>query len=109
MPAIEERVAFAVLGRSPASRQLQWARKRGWRHLRFFQVLSEAFVADHGLVRPGFGEVPFDAVWTRADGRVRRFWSDEMTVGDPGQDPRGALDPTPLWAILDLTPAGRGG
>ena len=27
---------------------------------------------------------------------------------DPGQDPRGAPDPTPLWNILDLTPAGRG-
>ena len=107
-PAIEERVAFAVLGRSPVSRQLQWARERGWRNLRFFQVASEDFVADHGLIQPDFGEVPFDAVWTRADGVVRRFWSDEMSIADPGQDPRGVLDPTPLWAILDLTPGGRG-
>ena len=108
VPAIEERVAFAILGRLPVSRQLEWAREKGWRHLRFYQVASEDFVADHGLVQPDFGEVPFDAVWTNADGVVRRFWSDEMNLGDPGQDPRGALDPTPLWAILDLTPKGRG-
>ena len=29
-------------------------------------------------------------------------------AADPGQDPRGAVDPTPLWNILDLTPGGRG-
>jgi len=27
---------------------------------------------------------------------------------DPGQDPRGAPDPMPLWTILDVTPEGRG-
>ena len=108
VPAIEQRVAFAILGRSPVSRQLAWARDKGWRHLQFYQVASEAFVTDHGLIQPDFGEVPFDAVWTRQDRVVRRFWSDEMNLGDPGQDPRGVLDPTPLWAILVLTPRGRG-
>lgn len=29
-------------------------------------------------------------------------------TANPGQDPRGAPDPMPLWNILDLTPAGRG-
>ena len=29
-------------------------------------------------------------------------------TADPGEDPRGAPDPAPLWNILDLTPAGRG-
>jgi predicted dithiol-disulfide oxidoreductase (DUF899 family) len=36
------------------------------------------------------------------------FWSDEMTECDPGQDPRGAPDPQPLWHVLDKTPEGRG-
>jgi predicted dithiol-disulfide oxidoreductase (DUF899 family) len=27
---------------------------------------------------------------------------------DPGQDPRGAPDPAPLWMVLDSTPEGRG-
>ena len=31
-----------------------------------------------------------------------------METADPGQDPRGAPDPDPLWTILDLTPGGRG-
>ena len=29
-------------------------------------------------------------------------------TADPGQDPRGAPDPAPLWMVLDCTPEGRG-
>ena len=44
------------------------------------------------------------------NGTVRHFWSAEMTgsTADPGQDPRGAPDPAPLWMVLDCTPEGRG-
>ena len=30
-----------------------------------------------------------------------------MSESDPGQDPRGAPDPAPLWNALDMTPEGR--
>ena len=108
VPAIEERMAFAILGRSPVARQVEWARDKGWRHLRFYQVVDDRFVEDHGLIQPDFGEVPWAGVWTRRDGEVRRFWADEMNGADPGQDPRGVMDPLPLWSILDVTPEGRG-
>jgi len=39
---------------------------------------------------------------------IRHFYTGEITSSDPGQDPRGAPDPAPLWTILDLTPEGRG-
>jgi predicted dithiol-disulfide oxidoreductase (DUF899 family) len=29
-------------------------------------------------------------------------------TADPGQDPRGAPDPMPLWTVFDMTPEGRG-
>ena len=28
-------------------------------------------------------------------------------TADPGQDPRGAPDLSPLWNVLDMTPEGR--
>jgi hypothetical protein len=31
-----------------------------------------------------------------------------MIASDPGQGPRGAPDPAPLWTVLDMTPEGRG-
>lgn len=107
-----QRVAFAVLGRSPVARQRAFARERGWRNLKFFQVDDDFARAYRSLVPDGeVGEMEIPAldVWVLRDGRVRHFWSSQMGgTEDPGQDARGAPDPTPLWNILDLTPAGRG-
>jgi predicted dithiol-disulfide oxidoreductase (DUF899 family) len=61
-------------------------------------------------VNPDDADVPGFSVFSRRDGVVRHFYSGEMsgTMADPGQDPRGAPDPDPLWLMLDLTPEGRG-
>lgn len=107
---LSQRVAFAVLGRSPVARQLAFARERGWRNLRFFQTVGDDFARDYRGLAPDGSEWPALDVWTKApDGMVRHFWASELGgTQDPGQDPRGAPDPTPLWNILDLTPGGRG-
>ena len=108
IPSIEQRMAFAILSRSPVSRQLAFARERGWQHLRFYQTIGDTFALDHGVLSPDGGEGAAQVVWTLKDGVVRRFWADESNEADPGQDARSVLDPTSLWAVLDLTPAGRG-
>jgi predicted dithiol-disulfide oxidoreductase (DUF899 family) len=106
---ITQRVAFAVLGRSPVARQLTFARERGWQHLKFFSTTSDDFARDYRALGPNGEEWPAMDVWVKREGRVHHFWAGEMGgTEDPGQDPRGAPDPTPLWNILDLTPAGRG-
>ncbi len=48
-------------------------------------------------------------VFTRRDGAIRHFWAGEMSgeTADPGQDPRGAPDLSPIWTVLDFTPEGR--
>jgi len=107
---ITQRVAFAVIGRSPVERQLAFARERGWRNLKFYATVGDDFARDYRGLAPDGNEWAALDVWTRTGGQVRHFWGQEMDGGtaDPGQDPRGAPDPTPLWNILDLTPAGRG-
>lgn len=106
---LAQRVAVAVIGRSPAARQLAFARERGWRNLRFLATTSDDFPRDYrGLAADG-SKWPALDVWVKRDGRVRHFWGSELGgTADPDQDPRGAPDPMPLWNILDLTPAGRG-
>lgn len=106
---ITQRVAFAVIGRSPVERQLAFARERGWRNLKFYQCVGDAYPTDYrGLASDG-NEWPAMDVWAKRSGKVHHFWAGELGgTQDPGQDPRGAPDPTPLWNILDLTPAGRG-
>jgi predicted dithiol-disulfide oxidoreductase (DUF899 family) len=49
-------------------------------------------------------------VFTRRDGTIRHFWSDEIgfDLADTGQDPRSAVEMDALWLVLDVTPEGRG-
>ncbi len=107
---ILQRVPVAIIGRSPIERQLAFKRERGWRNLAFYATTNDDFARDYrGLAEDG-SEWPVLAVFTKREGAVRLFWCDELdgATADPGQDPRGAPDPTPLWNILDLTPGGRG-
>jgi predicted dithiol-disulfide oxidoreductase (DUF899 family) len=106
---LSQRVAFVAIGRSPVARQLAFARERGWRNLKFYATVGDDFARDYrGLAADG-SEWPALDVWVRQGTKVRHFWGSELGgTADPGQDPRGAPDPTPLWNILDLTPGGRG-
>ncbi|WP_306228982.1 DUF899 family protein [Mangrovibrevibacter kandeliae] len=106
---LTQRVAFAVIGRSPVARQLEFARERGWRNLTFYQCVGDDFPRDYRGLAPDGSEWPALDVWVRRDGRVRHVWAPEAAgTQDPGQDPHLAPDPMPLWTILDLTPGGRG-
>ena len=106
---ITQRVALAVIGRSPVARQLAFARERGWRNLKFYATIGDDFARDYRALDDKGDEWPAFDVWTKQGGVVRHFWAAELGgTQDPGQDPRDAPDPTPLWNILDLTPAGRG-
>ncbi len=110
VPDIEQRIAFAVVARSPIGKLVAWKRERGWKNLRLHSDLNDNYSRDyHGVVGEG-DEVPSLNVFTRRDGTIRHFWSGEMTgdAADPGQDPRGAPDLPPLWNVLDMTPEGRG-
>ena len=107
---IGQRVSLVVVARSPIERLVAWKRERGWRNLRLYSDLDDAYSRDYlGLLQDG-SEIPALNVFTRRDGTIRHFWSGEMTgsTADPGQDPRGAPDPAPLWMVLDCTPDGRG-
>ncbi|QXQ05150.1 DUF899 family protein [Sphingosinicellaceae bacterium] len=107
---IDQRIAFAVVARSPVERLVAFKRERGWQGLHLYRDLNDAYSRDYfGLLDDG-SEVPALNVFTRSDGVIRHFWGGEMTgdAADPGQDPRGSPDLPPLWNILDLTPEGRG-
>ena len=107
---ILQRVPVAIIGRSPIERQLAFKRERGWRNLAFYATTNDDFARDYRGLAPDGSEWPVLAVFAKQGRDVWLFWCDELdgATADPGQDPRGAPDPTPLWNILDLTPAGRG-
>jgi predicted dithiol-disulfide oxidoreductase (DUF899 family) len=108
-PDIEQRIAIAIVGRSPVARQLAFARERGWTHLDFYQLVGDDFAIDYRGLNDG-DEGAMVQVWQRDGDKVRLFWAPEggEETADPGFDPHLAPDPTPLWNVLDWTPEGRG-
>ncbi len=106
---IDQRLSLAVIARSPIDKLKAWKREDGWKHLRLFTDLNGNFSRDYGALTPGGDEIPAQHIFTRRDGTTRHFWGGEMSgeTADPGQDPRGAPDPGPLWSLLDDTPEGR--
>lgn len=106
---IGQKVSLVVIARSPIERLKAWKAERGWRNLRLYADLTGDYSRDYFGVLADGSEIPSLNVFTRRDGGLRHFWSGEMTGGtaDPGQDPRGAPDPAPLWMVLDCTPEGR--
>jgi predicted dithiol-disulfide oxidoreductase (DUF899 family) len=107
---VEQRVALAVVARSPIERLVAFKKERGWRYLKLYSDLTDEFSRDYHAIPPQGGDDAAFSVFTRRDGRIRHFWSGEMGFesADPGQDPRGAPDLMPIWTILDSTPEGRG-
>ena len=105
---MRERVAIAVTARSPIERLIEYKRQRGLEKLPFFSDLNGEYTRTY--VNADDADVPAFSVFTRRDGKVRHFYTGELSgsMADPGQDPRGAPDMDPLWLMLDITPEGRG-
>jgi predicted dithiol-disulfide oxidoreductase (DUF899 family) len=105
---IRQRAAIAFIARSPIERLIDAKKARGWSDLPVYSDERGDFT--RAYVHPDDADVPAYNVFTRQDGVIRHFWADEITdeMADPGEDPRGAVQPDPLWLLLDTTPAGRG-
>jgi predicted dithiol-disulfide oxidoreductase (DUF899 family) len=114
VPDILQRVALAIVARSPIERLKAFKRERGWHYLPLYSDISGEFSRDyHALTKDGGDDAAFNVFTRRSEGNgitIRHFWGGEMNgaSADPGQDPRGAPDLMPLWTILDVTPEGRG-
>ena len=77
--------------------------------------MKDDYAIDFGGRDPETGsEWPVMAVFKKSgsgeSANVRLFWKGEMTgeMADPGKDPRGGSDFSPIWTDLALTPDGRG-
>jgi predicted dithiol-disulfide oxidoreductase (DUF899 family) len=107
---MHQRIALAIVARSPIERLVAFKKERGWRNLRLYSDPSGEFSRDYHAIAPDGGDEPAFNVFTRRDGTIRHFWGGEMGFeqADPGQDPRGAPDLMPIWTVLDCIPEGRG-
>lgn len=105
---VQQRVALAFTARAPIDRLVTAKKERGWTDIPVFNDPTGEYTRTY--VNAGDGDDAGYNVFTRREGVVRHFWAEEigMEMGDPGQDPRGAIEWDALWNLLDTTPGGRG-
>jgi predicted dithiol-disulfide oxidoreductase (DUF899 family) len=107
---IMQKIALAVVARSPIERQIAFKKERGWQALPLYADEGGEYARDyHGVGDDDEDWAAVDVFTKEPDGTIRHTWGNEMGHGseDPGQDPRGGVDLMPMWNVFDLTPEGR--
>jgi len=108
-PHIVQRINLAVVAKAPIEQFEAHARTRGWRNVRLLSSANTTYNADyHGEGERG--QNPIATIFVRRDGKLHHSWSSELFFAptELGMHPRHVDFIWPLWAVLDLTPEGRG-
>jgi predicted dithiol-disulfide oxidoreductase (DUF899 family) len=125
MRHISQRVNAVVVAKSPLPRILDFARERGWRHLRLLSTAGNSYDRDYFGDSIGLptavrqqqdfkdGEewdMPMLNVFRREGTAIRHFWGSELLYvpPEPGQEYRHNDLLDPVWNFFDLAPEGRG-
>ena len=104
---LEARTDFGVVVSGDLGVFREWARQRGWRHVRILSSEGTSFKRDFGTETEVGQPIPAVSVFTRgSDGSPRHFYTGSAFMA-PGQF-RGMDLLSPVWNFFDLLPEGRG-
>jgi predicted dithiol-disulfide oxidoreductase (DUF899 family) len=105
-----QRINLAVVAKSPLERLRNFARERGWNHLRLLSSAANNYNRDYYGEDEKGGQQPSLNIFVRRSGKIRHFWHSELKLvpPEPGQNERHVDIIWPLWNLLDFTPEGRG-
>jgi predicted dithiol-disulfide oxidoreductase (DUF899 family) len=105
-----QRVNLAVAAKSPIARLQEYARSRGWDHLRMLSWGGTTFGRDYHCENAAGAQNTILQVFVRRPDGVHHYWSTELNLmpAEPGQNHRHVDMMWSLWNVLDTTPEGRG-
>jgi predicted dithiol-disulfide oxidoreductase (DUF899 family) len=108
-PHLASQINLVVAAKSDPTRIRNFARDRGWRHLRLLSSRNNTYNSDYRAETPD-GQIPILNVFTRDGDGFRHRWATELMFAprEEGEDPRHVDSIWPIWNVLDLTPGGRG-
>jgi predicted dithiol-disulfide oxidoreductase (DUF899 family) len=109
-PHVAQRVALAVIAKSPIARIREFAGERGWSKLRLVSSHGNSYNADYQGETAEGSQMPALNIFVRKDGKIRHFFCTEMLFppSPKGMNARHVDMIWPLWNVLDFTPGGRG-
>ncbi|MFZ1879904.1 MAG: DUF899 family protein [Gaiellaceae bacterium] len=110
IPHLTQRINVAVAAKVSIEQFSAHAATRGWRHTRLLSSGPTTYNHDYQSETDAGEQLPVATVFVRRDGAIHHWWSSELLTAprDPDEDPRHVDYMWPVWAVLDLTPEGRG-
>lgn len=104
---LDDTMNFAVVARAGLQDLRAWGRHRGWAGLRLVSAAGTSFKRDLRMENEDGTQNPGLSVFVLGpDGSPRHFYTGEAHLVD--EHWRGIDLCSPVWNLLDLTPAGRG-
>ncbi len=109
-PHLHKRLNLAVVAKSDPDRIRNFARERGWRHLRLLSSRTNNYNRNYHAETPEGEQMPVLNVFVRDCEQFRHTWASELMYAprDEGLEARHVDSIWPIWNVLDLTPQGRG-
>lgn len=100
---------LVVVAKSDPDRIRNFARERGWRHLRLLSSRGNSYNRDYNAETPEGEQMPLLNVFTREGDELRHTWASELMYAprDEGMEGRHVDSIWPIWNVLDVTPEGR--
>ena len=100
---------LAVVAKSDPARIRNFARERGWRHLRLLSSRNIEYNRDYHAQTPEGEQMPILNVFIRDGDQFRHTWASELMYAprEEGMEARHVDSIWPIWNVLDATPEGR--
>ena len=104
-PHVTQQTNFVIASRAPMDKLQEWAAHREWHRLRLLSDDGPAFARDIGAEDAEGNPDSTIVVFAKEGDRIRHVYTAHPVLEDRG---RGIDLLTPAYALLDLTPDGRG-
>jgi predicted dithiol-disulfide oxidoreductase (DUF899 family) len=106
---LSQHVNLVAVAKSVPERINDFARERGWRHLRLLSSRNNDYNRDYHAETPEGEQMPILNVFVRAGDKFRHTWASELMYAprEDGMEARHVDSIWPIWNVLDLTPQGR--
>src|ERR1700751_2766555 len=108
-PHLDRVINLVVVAKSDPERIRNFARERGWTHLRLLSSQGNSYNRDYHAETPEGEQMPILSAFVRDGGQFRHTWSSELMYAprDEGMEARHVDSIWPIWNVLDVTAEGR--
>ncbi len=109
-PHLDRLLNLVVVAKSDPDRIRNFARERGWGHLRLLSSRGSSYNREYHAETPEGEQMPVLNVFIRDGEQVRHAWASELMYAprEEGMEARHVDSIWPIWNVLDVTPGGRG-